>query len=565
MNDTPSPAHSDPTSTYLHPNDVGSITTPPALSDKYIDAFGFTTEDAIEAGVELTSEEEAAYIKSERIAASAPQETTEEISANANEIFESSKNSLDFLAAMAMPTVFQYLFPPVFLTVWSWLTGYVHRTRDFSQLVLGLPRGFGKSTLMKIFILYCILFTKKKFILVIAARAELAENIISDVIDMLEEPNIKTVFGDWKLGVEKDTQGIKKFGYRGRNIILAGLGSGTSLRGLNLKNERPDVMLFDDVQTRECADSLVESAKLLQWMIGTAMKAKSPLGCLYIFVGNMYPTKHSILRNLKTNPKWIKFIAGGILADGTSLWEELQPIAQLVSEYESDLAMGHPEIFFSEVLNDENASANHLVDFSKLPDYPVSPGDIPAGNFIVIDPSNDKINSDAVSIGYFEVHDTLPVLMELVEDRLSPGATIKKALDMALSHNCRLIAVESNAYQYSLLYWFGAICEQYGITGINIVDLYSGSRSKNARILDMFKSYSAGEIFVSPSCRNAVHSQISGFNPMKRENTDGLLDLLTYAPKTIELYGEFIISTSIIDMQEYQATGVLSVEHTSSF
>ena len=65
------------------------------------------------------------------------------------------------------------------------------------------------------------------------------------------------------------------------------------------------------------------------------MKAKSPEGCMFLFVANMYPTKTSILRKLKSNPTWVKFIAGGILADGTSLWEDLQPIQQLLSEFET--------------------------------------------------------------------------------------------------------------------------------------------------------------------------------------------------------------------------------------
>lgn len=551
---------------------------------KNTDRFGFTDEDLKKVGltprsevipvvqkilestkeldeIELSPQEENDYIKSQRLAEE--ESPTKEISATTDDIHSNAKNSLDFLAALAMPAIFQFFFPPVFLTVWEWLTGYVQKVRDFSQLCLGLPRGFGKSTLMKVFILYCILFTKKKFILIIAARAELAENIISDVIDMLEESNIKSVFGDWKLGIEKDTQSIKKFGYRGRNIILAGVGCGTSLRGLNLKNERPDVMLFDDVQTRECADSVVQSNALLQWMIGTAMKAKSPLGCLYIFVGNMYPTKNSILRQLKTNPRWIKFIAGGILADGSSLWEELQPIKQLLAEFESDLAMGHPEIFYSEVLNDENASSNHLIDLSKIPELPFTEGDIPAGNFIVIDPSNDKANSDAVSIGYFEVHNTRPVLIELIEDKLSPGDTIRKALGLALRRNCRLIVVESNAYQYSMLYWFDFFCQQMGIEGIQAVPIYSGSASKITRILSMFKELLAGEVMIAPAVKAAVYMQISQFNPLKRDNTDGILDLLTYAPRVIAEFAEFITSLNIIESQEYSSLEVL--ENNSCF
>ena len=499
------------------------------------------------------------------------EEEIQEISAHSEQIFDSTevqetaRNSLDFLSALAMPLVFSYCFPPVFQAVWKWLISYVSRTRDFSQLALGLPRGFGKTTLIKIFILYCILFTRKKFILVISSTATLAENILSDVIDMLEEPNIKTVFGDWKLGVEKDTQAIKKFGYRGRNITLAALGAGTSLRGLNIKNERPDVMIFEDIQTRECAESQVQSESLERWMVGTAMKAKSPAGCLFIFVANMYPTKWSILRKLKSNPVWVKFIAGGILEDGTSLWEELQPIEQLMKEFENDLSMGHPEIFYSEVLNDENASTNTLIDLAKLPPYPFEDGDIAGGNFIIIDPATDKLGADAVSIGYFEVHNGYPVLMSLIEDRLSPGDTIRESLKLALSHNCRLIAIESNAYQYSLNYWFRFICEQQGIIGVEPVEIYSGSSSKNSRILSMFKSLLAGELYIHPSCKAAVYMQISQFNALKRDNTDGLLDLLTYSARVLTEFSDYISSLTVISRADYADITVRGELETSAF
>jgi hypothetical protein len=113
---------------------------------------------------------------------------------------------------------------------------------------------------------------------------------------------------------------------------------------MNTDNARPDVMIFDDIQSREEADSKVISEAIETWLYGTAMKAAAHYGCLYIFLANMYPTKHSILRKLKVNPEWTKLIVGGILANGQSLWEELKPIKQLLAEFRNDLASGHPEI-----------------------------------------------------------------------------------------------------------------------------------------------------------------------------------------------------------------------------
>lgn len=516
--------------------------------------LGFTSE-------ELAQHREISIAPAEQIQV----DQVTEAAFHTQEIQEISKSSLDFLAGMAMPTVFKYFYPPVFVSAWAWLSSFATKTRDFSQLALGLPRGFGKTTLIKLFVLWCILFTNKKFILVISSTATLAENFLSDVVDMLDEPNIKSVFGDWRLGLEKDTQSIKKFGFRGRNIILAGLGAGTGLRGLNLKNERPDVMVFEDVQSRECADSAVQSDTLERWMIGTAMKAKSPMGCLFIFLANMYPTKHSLLRKLKNNSAWTKFIAGGILSNGTSLWEDLQPISQLEAEFKNDLEMGHPEIFYAEVLNDENASANNLIDLTKLPELPYQEGDIHQGNFIVIDPSAAKQNSDNVAIGYFEVYDSYPVLKSLVNEKLSPGDTIAKALELALTNNCRLIAIESVAYQSTLAYWFKFICEQRGIIGIEAVEIYPGGYSKNSRILSMLKSYSAGEVFVSPEYKAEVHLQITQWNPLKKDNVDDVLDLLCYAPKVIEMYGEFVVSWTQITQQDGSLIEVLPVGYNSSF
>ena len=469
------------------------------------------------------------------------------------EVAELAKQEPDFLAAMAMPEVFEYCWPPIFLAVWAWLREQVDLDRAFQLLALGLPRGFGKTTVIKLFILYCVIFTNRKFILIMSATATLAENIISDVADMLDERNIKEVFGDWQLGLEKDTNAVKKFGFKGRNIIIAGLGAGGSVRGLNMKNARPDVMIFEDVQSRESADSKEVSDKLYKWMLGTAMKAKSPKGCLTLFIGNMYPTPHSILKKLKANPNWIKFIAGGILANGESLWEELQPLKQLLLEYQNDVASGHPEIFHSEVLNDENAAVNNLVDFSQVPPYPLQDDDVHQGNFIIIDPSNDKENSDSVTLAYFELFDGVPVVREIDEGRYSPGEQIMRSIQMALKHNCTLIVIEANAYQYSLKYWSEFTCAQMGIIGLNFVPIYSGRLSKNSRILTMFKSYVKGEILIHPACEAQVKSQITSFNPLKTNNVDGILDCLTYSLRVIDEMAEFIKISTLEGQQEFAA------------
>jgi len=493
------------------------------------------------------------------------EEHLQNIAADVVQVQANARASLDFLAALAMPDVYKYVFPAIFLGIWQWLGEYAHKVRDFSQLALGLPRGFSKTTVLKLFILYCILFTKKTFILYIAGTQSKANDVIGDITDMLDEPNIKAVFGNWRVGLVIDRADFKLFGFRGRNIILRGAGAGSDIRGITRKNRRPDVMIFDDVQTREDADSEILSNQIENWMQGTAMKAKSPEGCLYVFLANMYPTPFALLKKLSANPNWLKFITGGIKEDGTSLWEDLHPLKQLLREFSNDLASGKPQIFYAEVLNDGDAQVNNTFDISKVPAYAVPEHEPHQGNFVVIDPATDKPGADAVTITYCEVYEGVPVAVEISEGSYSPGDTILIALKYCLRYGARCVGIESNAYQYSLNYWFTQTCIRYGIVGIQPVELYSVGTSKNARIAEMLKAYIKGELQVHPKVRPLVHAQIVAFNPLTRKNTDGILDCLCFMSKMLSTYPHLIAGATIMENQEAGDNRVFDVLENSPF
>lgn len=474
---------------------------------------------------------------------------TEESFVN-EEAIELAKINLDFLAGIAMPEVFKYLFPPILHAVWHLILKYVYQYSSEPKIALGIPRGHGKTTLIKLFLLYCIIFTKRRFILVLAETGPKAENIISDVCDMLDEMNVIRLFGDWKLGRVKDTQNVKVFGFRGRDIVFAALGAGGSLRGLNIKNQRPDVMIFEDIQSKECSESHTQTSSLERWMIGTAMKARSPHGCMMVFCGNMFPGDDCVLKKLKKAPQWVKFISGGILVDGTVLWPQLRSFESLIEELNNDIALGHPEIFFSEVMNDTEVGINNKVDLSLIKPWPWGPYDKPQGKFIIIDPSAGKKGGDDVSIGYFEVYDEVPALREVIEENLSPGNTIRRALLLALKNGVKFIACEGTAYQSTLLYWFGEVCKTLNIEGIEFAEVNTNAISKNSRIIDMLKGLAAGEAILHPDVRNHVVHQIVNWNPLKRDNTDGTLDLLAYCTQVMEKYSYLIaVDTSLSVME----------------
>lgn len=483
------------------------------------------------------------------------------------ELAELCRVSLDVLAGTAMPDTCTLLYPPMFKALWQLLREAVDKPGGFDRLAIGLPRGFTKTTVLKLFVVYCILFTDRNFILIVCKSAKHAINFIADVVTILDDPNIKATFGDWRGNVAKDTQDLLNFRYRGRDIVIAGMGNEGSVRGFNLNNRRPDVMIMDDMQPRENAASITLSDDLLTWMTSDLMKAASKFRCLYMFVGNMYPYPGSILRKLRQNKAWTSFIAGGLLADGESLWPELQSKEQLLQEYQNDLEMGKPEVFLAEVLNDDTASGKSGIDVTQLaPCDPALLTDLAQGKFIIIDPANDKKNSDSTEIIYFEIYDEIPVAVERICGQLNPGDTIRYALQLAMRRGCKLIAVESVAYQYSLLYWFNQVAGQFNIVGIEFVELYTKGMRKNSRIKDMLGLLLGRKLLVAEQLFNAVIYQITQWNPLKTDNIDDLLDVLAYAYQVIDQYGHLIAELTFYDINHaVEGNVVRSLEDNSVF
>lgn len=462
---------------------------------------------------------------------------TLEVSASRGDLIEACKVNLDFLASLILTDIYKYGYPAALQTMWQMLCVAAGGLTGKPKYALGIPRGFSKTIWLKLYVVWLILFSDRRFILIVCNTASHANNFIADVQDMLDNPNIVSIFGNWRAGIEKDTQELKKFTFRGKKNIIAGIGSGGSVRGLNIKFVRPDIVLMDDMQNRDEAENAEVASSMMDWMLGTLMKACHPQRCVFVFVGNMYPFEGSILRKLKKSKEWISFITGAILANGESLWPEHRTIEDLLSELAFDTEQGRPHIFFSEVMNDEDGGTVSGIDVSKIPQLPAALEDAHAqGGMIIIDPSLGKKKSDDLAITAFLIYDGVPVARESVVGKFDPGQTIKESVILASKYNIGLIAVEAVAYQESLVFWFNFIFQQMGMSGIFVGTVTTGGLSKNSRILAMFKQLLSGKLMLHPTVRSAVIHQVTQFNPLITKNKDDVLDTLAYPYKVMELY-----------------------------
>lgn len=469
------------------------------------------------------------------------------VTSSLSDAAHNAQESLDFLAALILTDIYEYGYPPLFHAMWQLITTASGAPKGKQRYALGIPRGFSKTVVLKLYCVWLILFSDRQFILIVCNTATLAENFLADVVDMLGSPNIVGIFGAWNASCEKDNATFKKFAFRGRDIVLAALGAGSSLRGLNLKFRRPDIVIMDDMQNRDQAQNAEIAKELLIWMLGTLMKACHPQRCVYIFVGNMYPFEGSILRKLKYSQEWLSFITAAILADGDSLWPEHRSVEDLMEELSLDTEMGHPEIFFSEVMNDEESGTVSGIDVSKIPECPPYLDAVtPQGGFIIIDPSLGKKKGDDLGIGAILIYDGIPVLREVISEKMDPGATIQRATMLAVKYGMQLIVVEGGAYQATLIYWFNFVYQQMGVSGIHVGEITTGGMQKNARIRDGLKLLlpagveKKAKLLLHKDTRSAVIYQITQWDPLKTNNKDEILDIIAYIYKVIEIHEQWV-------------------------
>lgn len=446
-------------------------------------------------------------------------------------VIKLAQTDFNFFAGLCLPEVMEFEFPAEYMAMTEMVEeAALSRDKIDHNFALGLPRGFAKTTWAKLFTAWCFCFTERQYALCGSSNESKAQSFTADVARILKSPNLTRLFGSYEEGAEKDSATLKVFNYRGKTRVLHAVGAKGDPRGYNISFLRPDIHVCDDIQSRDNAKSEAESASLLEWYLSTFYLTKSPKGLIHLYIGNTFPYKGCILSTLRKNPDYISFVVGGILANGESLWPELNTAEKLKEDFKRLLRLGQPEIFLSEIMNDDRSVTAIGFDYSKLPQWDKDESYPPSSGFIIIDVAGDKKDSDDTAIGAALIYDDLtkPYFRAVEAGKFSPLETLKRAMKMAISLNIQAIFIEAVAYQSSLLFWATYICNQLGIEGFKFLPIHPRRAPKNVRIMDSLRQLQTGEIILHPDVSAIVQNQISDFDPTKTDNKDDILDLLDY-------------------------------------
>ena len=464
---------------------------------------------------------------------------------NREQVVQRCMTDLNFMSKFFMPTVCKDDFPPLLDSVWRlWVDGANKLTkyRGEFKTASAIPRGYTKTTLIKLFIIWLILFTPHTFIAIIGSTDSNAENIASDVVEMLGQSHVRAVFGSWDSDVRRNSKEERSFKFLGKTVILKPKGALTNVRGLNIFNKRPDVIIMDDVETAEVAASVAESAKLIEWVFSTLVLTINSDGGLIMFVGNVYPHPTSLLHIIKRMPSWTKLILGAILSDGSALWENLHSKRKTIQGYLDSITQGTVRSWLAQYMNAVEDETLNQADLPAIASYGQQVADRvklvrPDIQYLIIDPATDKKDADDTCLLHVQVYQSLIVCRRTVLDVLSPKETIRRALNMCATYSIPVVFIEDVQYQYTLGQWMREALDVTELKDLVSVMYVAPKRTnKNSRINLSFKELNAAEVIIHPDLYPKYRAEAKKFDPNRKDNRDNLLDTVHYASIIYDTY-----------------------------
>ena len=208
--------------------------------------------------------------------------------------------------------------------------------RRNARVAIAAPRGYAKSTIIAlVYPLWCVLYGKESFVLIVSSTSDQAILRLNDIKKQLEtNPLLLSDFPEV-------CRNKRQVPWRNNRILLpngamiSAYGAEQQLRGVKKGEDRPGLIICDDLENLEQVREEQQREKLKLWFSGTLINAGHP-GTNFVVTGNVLHYD-SLLANLLDpilSPGWIakKYKAIEKFSDHPELWEQWTSIFRGLSE-----------------------------------------------------------------------------------------------------------------------------------------------------------------------------------------------------------------------------------------
>lgn len=335
-------------------------------------------------------------------------------------------------------------------------------------------------------------------------------------------------------------------------ITVMAMGITGQIRGFNIDDYRPDLIIADDVLNEENTATQEQRAKIESLFFGALLNSLAPSSEAPHAKAVLLQTplhREDLIEKCLRDPQWhgVRF---GIFDDaGKSRWEARFPTEQLLQDKASAILRRQYQLWMREMECQIVSGEDSHFDTTRLQYWDVLPDSMTV--VIAIDPaSSDSATADynvVMAVGFHGAN--VYVLDYYAERGVMPDAVAVRFFEFIWRYRPRKAAVESISYQ-RVLKWY---LEQEMMKRRTFipVDAVQDRRKKSDRILQQLPGLvHMGCLYIKPTMHDLV-DQMNAYNPEDAGQHDDILDALAMAVTSINPAArEFDGDYSIIEEEE---------------
>lgn len=317
-------------------------------------------------------------------------------------------------------------------------------------------------------------------------------------------------------------------------ITVMAMGITGQIRGFNIDDYRPDLIIADDILNEENTGTEEQRKKTEALFFGALLNSLAPASeaphAKAVLLQTPLHADDIVEKSLK-DPQWHGVRFGIFDEEGKSRWEQRFPTEQLKKDKESAMLRRQYALWMREMECQIVAGEDTHIDTSRLQYWDV----LPDGMVVVIsiDPaSSDSPNADfnvVMAVGFWGAN--VYVLDYYAERGVMPDAVATRFFEFIWRYRPRKAAVESISYQ-RVLKWY---LEQEMLKRRTFipVDAVQDSRRKSDRILQQIPGLvHQGCLYIKASQHELI-DQMNSYNPNDKSQHDDILDALAMAITSI--------------------------------
>jgi hypothetical protein len=342
---------------------------------------------------------------------------------------------------------------------WAWEIEPGVRPRPYVAI---WPRGGAKSTSAEMSVLALGARQRRRYCLYVSETQDQADDHVANIAALLEGAEVEFAFphlGERMVGKFGTTKGWRRNRVRtSSGFTVDGIGLDSAARGIKLENMRPDLMVFDDIDSEQDSEHLTEKK------IKTITRKLLPAGsqdCAVLAIQNKVHDDSIFARLADGRADFLRdrIVSGPIPAVWDLEWAEIEGKFQIVGG--SPSWDGMPISSSQGLLNDIGLTAflaecqhatvtlgGGIFDHLNWSGLHVTEPELPAFRRVVVwlDPavtSTDQSDCQGIQCDALG-RDGLIYRLWSWEGRTQPLAAVKRAIAKAVEWNADTVGVESD-------------------------------------------------------------------------------------------------------------------------